>query len=93
MVVLDESRNGHSFHKDDKEDGSEARTGLENDTFADADVRCEIFEGPDNKKDTEETDAVIDENKPSDGGWGWFIILGCFVIRMLCSKKTSLIFI
>ena len=92
MVVLDESRNGHSFHWDEKEDSSEARTGLDDETFADADIRCEIFEGPGNRKDAEETDLVIEENKPPDGGWGWFIILGCLVIRMICGKK-SLIFV
>ena len=86
MVALDESRNGSSFHSDDHGNGSQTKADLDDDTSVKTDINNEHFGEQSKKTNVEEPDLVIEENVVPDGGWGWFIILGCFVIRMICGK-------
>ena len=41
----------------------------------------------DNDKEVSET--VIEESKAPDGGWGWLIILGCLIVRMIVGKYVA----
>ena len=86
MVVLDESRNGEKFHSNDKEDGSaETNVDRDNRVYANSDTNNVHFDKL-QEKDVVETNPTIEQNVVPDGGWGWFIILGCFVIRMICGR-------
>ena len=53
-------------------DEDEARTGL---------LEYPVI-GPENISDEPE----IEETKAPDGGWGWCIILGCLILRMIIGK-------
>ena len=53
-------------------DDDEARTGL---------LECPAI-GPEDANDEPE----IEETKAPDGGWGWCIILGCLILRMIIGK-------
>ena len=86
MTVLDESRKGNSFHSSNTEVGPEETKVDREDGFnANSDINNAHLE--EHTKETDvETNLIIEENVVPDGGWGWFIILGCFVIRMICGK-------
>ena len=53
----------------------EARTGL---------LNCPAI-GPEEINDEPE----IEETKAPDGGWGWCIILGCLILRMIIGKRLK----
>ena len=92
MIALDESRNERSFHGDDIEDVSNTKANLDDGTSVNPDSSNEHFgEQTDVNTDIEETNLEIEETEVPDGGWGWFIVLGCFVTKMICGEQVLIL--
>ena len=92
MIALDESRNERSFHGDNIEDSSNTKANLDDGTSVNPDISNGLFgEQTDVNTDIEETNLEIEENEVPDGGWGWFIVLGCFVIKMICGEQLLIL--
>ena len=92
MKALDESRDERSFHGDGVEDGSHTKADLDDELSVCKDISNAHFgEQTDVNTDIEETNLEIEENEVPDVGWGWFIILGRFVTKMICGKKVLIV--
>ena len=99
MTVLYESRNGRNYLDDDThnsettmeicnpENKSPKKISGHSEESETEGLMGETSEEKDSDTDIEKHDAVvIEESKALDGGWGWFIILGCLILRMTVGR-------
>lgn len=94
MVVTYDPRNELSSSdsngsEDEFSENKEEVSGLEYQSCDDKETKTGLLEGQDSGVAEEDCESIKKETEDSqapDGGWGWFIILGCLLIRFICGK-------
>ena len=99
MVMVCDTRNGENAKSDNcsAENVTESYSTLQKPRSSsvnnsdDDEMNTELLVGQVNGLDTveETSETVIEESKAPDGGWGWLIILGCLIVRMIIGKYVA----